>query len=42
MLDNKYTKCYLKLIESRKKSKLDENTYYEKHHIVPRCLGGSR
>jgi hypothetical protein len=41
MLDNKYTKCYLKLIESRKKSKLDENTYYEKHHIVPRCLGGS-
>jgi hypothetical protein len=39
-----YEKIYNSLIQSRKargidKSKLDG--YYELHHIVPRCLGGS-
>ena len=35
-------KQYLALIKSRKDFKKEENdeTYYEKHHIIPRCLGG--
>lgn len=36
---NKYTKIYLRLIERAKRRQLDG--YYEKHHIVPRSLGGS-
>ena len=37
--DNKYTKCYFKLIETAKVRMLDG--YTERHHIIPRCLGGS-
>jgi hypothetical protein len=42
-IDNKYTNTYNKIIkraqqENRKKSK---ESYYELHHIVPRCMGGA-
>lgn len=36
-----YKEHYNKLIETRKDRILDENEYYEKHHIVPKSLGGS-
>jgi len=36
-----YQKIYNKLIESRKNEPLKINEYYEKHHIIPKCLGGS-
>lgn len=35
-----YQKIYSNLIQKRK-SVLLENQYTEKHHIVPKCLGGS-
>jgi len=42
-LDNKYTKWYFSIInrakiENRIKRK---NTYYESHHIVPKCMNGN-
>lgn len=36
-----YKKIYDNLIETRKYRVLKEGEYYEKHHIVPRCLGGN-
>ena len=39
-LENKYTKWYFQLIESTKTRKADIE-YFEKHHIMPKCLGGS-
>lgn len=40
--DNKYTKWYYKLINNRKQ-KQDEisNGYFERHHIIPKSMGGS-
>jgi hypothetical protein len=41
-LDNKYTKIYYQLVErglSRESGA--DSIYYEKHHIIPRSLGGS-
>lgn len=38
-LDNKYTKCYFNIVEKASKQIL--NGYTEKHHIVPKSLGGS-
>ena len=35
-LQNKYMKLYFKLVEVE-----DNDVYTEKHHIIPRCLGGS-
>ena len=32
---------YDKLIETRIKRELDPNEYYEKHHILPKSMGGS-
>jgi len=39
-LDNKYTKIYHQLIEKALEREPD-NLYYEKHHILPKSLGGS-
>lgn len=39
-LDNKYTKWYFSLVEKRKLSSPDSN-HIEKHHIIPKSLGGS-
>lgn len=38
---NKYTTWYEQLVEGAKNRSLPEDTYTEKHHIVPRCMGGS-
>jgi len=38
-IDNKYTKCYNNIIAKASSRKLDG--YTEKHHIVPKCMGGS-
>lgn len=40
-LENKYTKWYFNIINSRSARELDPNEYYEKHHIIPSSLGGS-
>lgn len=38
---NKYCTWYETLIEFARKRQRAEGTYYEKHHVVPRSLGGS-
>lgn len=38
-LDNKYSRWYFRLMETRKSLRRDD--YLEKHHIIPRALGGS-
>lgn len=38
-IENKYTKWYLKIIESAKNK--NRSGYLEKHHIIPKSLGGS-
>ena len=35
-----YLKIYNQLIE-RAQSRDDETTFYEKHHVIPRCIGGT-
>ena len=37
--DNKYRKWYFMLIEAAKSRK--QNVTGERHHIVPRCMGGN-
>jgi hypothetical protein len=39
-LENKYTKWYNTLISNAKTRKIDSTQTYEKHHIIPKCLGG--
>jgi hypothetical protein len=36
-----YKKHYINLIKTRYNRKREQNVYYEKHHIIPKCLGGS-
>ena len=36
-----YYAIYDNLITSRKNRLLSENEYYERHHIIPKCFGGS-
>lgn len=36
-----YQKIYDNLIKTRSQQPLLVNEYYEKHHIIPKCLGGS-
>lgn len=36
-----YEKIYNNIIEKARNRKLDENVYVERHHIVPKSLGGS-
>jgi hypothetical protein len=38
-IDNKYTQCYYRIIENRRANPF--NGYVEKHHIVPKSLGGN-
>lgn len=35
-----YKKIHNKLIETAKNRILPADTYIERHHIVPRCMGG--
>jgi hypothetical protein len=39
-LQNKYTRWYYNIIQRAKSRKLPTDVYIEKHHIVPRSLGG--
>jgi len=39
-LENKYTNTYFRLMESRKSRGFMSDEYYEKHHIIPKSLGG--
>jgi hypothetical protein len=36
-----YKKHYINLIESRFHRNIEDGVYYEKHHIIPKCWGGS-
>lgn len=38
---NKYTKHYMLLIEKAKNRKLPKGQYKERHHIIPKSLGGT-
>lgn len=40
-IDNKYAKYYYALVEYRKASPPATGQYTEKHHIIPKSLGGS-
>jgi hypothetical protein len=35
-----YEKVYFSLINSRKNFNREKNVIYERHHILPKCLGG--
>ena len=39
-IQNKYTKTYYSIISRAQSRTLDTNVYSEKHHIMPRSLGG--
>lgn len=39
-LDNKYTKWYYSIIKNRTLNPLSKTDYGEKHHIIPKSLGG--
>ncbi|CAB5215127.1 HNHc domain containing protein [uncultured Caudovirales phage] len=40
-LSNKYSKCYYNIIANAQIRILPNETYKEKHHIIPKSLGGS-
>lgn len=35
-----HRKVHDQIITRAKSRILDEGTYYEKHHVIPRCMGG--
>jgi hypothetical protein len=41
ILQNKYTKWYERIVLRAQTRTLPENSYFEKHHIIPRSLGGN-
>lgn len=40
-LQNKYTLCYYRIVNRAKTRSLPNTVYTERHHIIPKCLGGS-
>jgi hypothetical protein len=40
-IENKYTKWYFSIVNRAKSRVFDDNQYIEKHHIIPRSLGGN-
>lgn len=40
-IDNKYTQWYYNIVNSAKVRTLPNDTYVERHHIIPKSLGGS-
>ena len=40
-LQNKYTKCYYSIIDCAVSRDLSKEIYTERHHIIPKSLGGS-
>ncbi len=41
LVEDKYSRYYYQLVLRAQNRKLDENTYTERHHIIPRSFGGS-
>lgn len=39
-LDNKYSKAYLKIVHHRQNNLHSSDVYTEKHHIIPKSIGG--
>ena len=39
-LQNKYTKMYYSIVDNAKSRTLSKETYTEKHHIIPKSIGG--
>lgn len=39
-LENKYKKIYFKIIDNAKTRVIKSDCFYEKHHIIPKSLGG--
>jgi hypothetical protein len=39
-IDNKYTRIYYEIVERAKIRELGTNVYKEKHHVIPRSIGG--
>ena len=39
--DNKYYRCYIRIINAAKNRNLYKEIYVEKHHILPKSMGGS-
>ena len=40
-IQNKYTRIYYSIIFNAQTRLLNKNTYTEKHHIIPKSLGGN-
>lgn len=40
-IKNKYTKCYFSIVNRAKSRILSKSEYSERHHIIPKSLGGS-
>ena len=40
-IQNKYYRWYQNLVQKAKNRQLDNTVYTEKHHILPKCLGGN-
>lgn len=40
-LTNKYSKWYFAIIKNRVDNPIKDNSYVEKHHIIPKSIGGS-
>jgi len=40
-IHNKYTRIYYNIVINAQSRLLDKNTYTEKHHIIPKSLGGN-
>lgn len=40
IIENKYYKIYKNIIEKAKNRTIEKNSVYEKHHIIPKSLGG--
>ena len=41
-IPNRYTRIYYSVIERAQARILPKDSYKEKHHIIPRCMGGNR
>lgn len=39
-IDNKYYRWYQQIVNRAKSRTIDDNSYYEKHHIIPKSIGG--
>ena len=40
MLDNRYSRTYERLVDKARCRVLEEGVYFERHHVIPRSLGG--